>query len=169
MTLDYVAQSNIKNISKYIKFPIFWNYNYIIYLTPIINSNHLSSNNVFSIPYKILLLLLLALLGLVLMQFTICSYPEQAVSYRVDDTYIINEPSLKRLKFRYFNISNLSLNKNLEHRKPHEKSNYKLHIYDLAQITIQYSPQYGSQCKFPHSFDWKVYKPFIFSSFHDIP
>ena len=35
-----------------------------------------------------------------LMQFSIRSYPERVILYRVDDIlYIINEPSLKRSKF----------------------------------------------------------------------
>ena len=68
-----------------------------------------------------------------LMQFSIRSYPERVILYRVDDIlYIINEPSLKRSKFWYLNISNYSLNKNLDHRKPDEKPNGKLHIYDLG-------------------------------------
>ena len=40
------------------------------------------------------------------MQFAIRSYPERVISYRVDDIYIINEQSIERSRFQYFNISN---------------------------------------------------------------
>ena len=79
------------------------------------------------------------------MQFSIRFYPERVISYRVDHIYIINEPSLKRSKFWYFNISN-------------ETRSFLYMIW--AQITIQYCPPYSSQCRFPDSFEfdfiWKT-------------
>ena len=68
------------------------------------------------------------------MQFFIRSYLDQAFSYRVNDVYIINDAShkiqFKCLKFCYIIISKQTFNKNNGRRKPHDKRQAKLHIYD---------------------------------------